>query len=85
MAASVTEGSKVPPFELPTDDGGRISAASLRGRPFVLYFYPRDDTPGCTTEAKGFAQAYPQFSDLGVEVIGVSKDTISSHQKFKVD
>ena len=83
MSTSVAEGDPVPAFELPTDDGGRISAAGLAGRPDVLYFYPKDDTPGCTTEAKGFAQAYPQFADLGVEVIGVSKDTVSSHQKFK--
>jgi peroxiredoxin Q/BCP len=83
MATTLAEGDQAPAFELPTDDGGTVSTATLAGRPYVLYFYPKDDTPGCTTEAKGFAEAYPRFADLGVEVIGVSKDTISSHQKFR--
>jgi len=81
--ATLAEGDLAPTFDLPTDGGGRLGTTALQGKPYVVYFYPRDDTPGCTTEAKGFAQAYPDFQKLGVEVIGVSKDSLSSHQKFK--
>ncbi|MCS6879099.1 MAG: peroxiredoxin [Geminicoccaceae bacterium] len=80
---SVKEGDLVPDFELPTDDGGRIGAASLRGKPFVIYFYPKDDTPGCTKEAISFSCLKPQFDALGVRVIGVSKDDTASHEKFR--
>jgi peroxiredoxin Q/BCP len=77
------EGDPAPSFELPTDGGGRIGSASLKGRPYVLYLYPKDDTPGCTKEALTFAQLYPDFQKLGVEVIGLSKDSVSSHERFK--
>ena len=80
---TIQEGEPVPAFELPTDGGGTIGGASLRGRPYVLYFYPKDDTPGCTKEAIGFTAAYPEFQELGVEVVGVSKDSVTSHDQFK--
>jgi peroxiredoxin Q/BCP len=79
----IKEGDEAPAFDLPSDGGGRISSEALKGRPYVLYFYPRDDTPGCTTEAVGFAGSYPEFARLGVEVVGVSKDSAVSHDKFK--
>lgn len=80
---SVQEGDPAPAFELPTDDGGRIGSESLRGKPYVIYFYPKDDTPGCTKEAIAFSCLEAEFAKLGVPVIGVSKDDIASHQKFR--
>ena len=74
-------GKKVPAFSLPTADG-TVSSADLKGKPFVLYFYPKDDTPGCTTEACGFRDALPAFKKLKATVIGVSKDSVKSHAKF---
>lgn len=74
-------GKKVPAFSLPTADG-TVSSAELKGKPFVLYFYPKDDTPGCTTEACGFRDALPAFKKLKATVIGVSKDSVKSHAKF---
>ena len=79
---SIKEGDPAPAFDLPGIEG-RISSAALHGKPYVVYFYPRDDTPGCTKEAIGFTQAYPAFKALGVEVVGVSKDTVTSHERFK--
>jgi len=76
-------GDQAPTFELPTDGGGRISSADLSGKPYVIYFYPKDDTPGCTKEAIGFSCIYDQFKAAGVEVIGVSKDSVASHDNFK--
>ncbi len=80
---TLRDGEPAPEFDLNADGGGKVSSAALQGRPYVLYFYPRDDTPGCTTEAIGFTEAYPRFQELGVEVIGVSKDNVTSHDKFK--
>jgi peroxiredoxin Q/BCP len=80
---SVDAGDKAPGFDLPTDRGGRVRLEDFRGRPVVLYFYPKDDTSGCTKEAQGFAAAYPEFRAARAEVIGVSKDDVASHQKFK--
>jgi peroxiredoxin Q/BCP len=80
---AVDAGQKAPGFELPTDGGGRVRLEDFRGRPVVLYFYPKDDTSGCTKEAQGFAAAYQDFSAAGAEVIGVSKDDVASHDKFK--
>jgi peroxiredoxin Q/BCP len=77
------EGDLAPVFDLPADGGGRIGSAQLQGRPYVIYFYPKDDTPGCTKEAIGFSCAYDRFQAAGVEVIGVSKDGVASHEKFK--
>ena len=79
----VSEGSQAPDFELVSDAGERVELSALRGKPVVLYFYPKDDTPGCTTEACEFRDAYDRFRDQGVEILGVSPDTEASHQKFK--
>jgi thioredoxin-dependent peroxiredoxin len=76
-------GDKAPNFKLATDDGGGASRAALKGKPFVLYFYPKDDTSGCTREAVDFTAAAAKFAKLGIPVIGVSKDSIASHEKFR--
>jgi peroxiredoxin Q/BCP len=78
----VQDGDKAPDFELKTDDGGKLKLSKLKGRPVVLYFYPKDDTSGCTTEAKDFSCLAADFRKAGVEVIGVSPDSVESHQKF---
>jgi thioredoxin-dependent peroxiredoxin len=80
---TVDAGQPAPDFDLPTDGGGRARLADFRGKPLVLYFYPKDDTPGCTKEAQGFAEAYPEFQAAGIQVLGVSKDSAASHDKFK--
>ena len=79
----VEEGKPAPDFELASDSGERISLASLRGKPVVLYFYPKDDTPGCTTEACEFRDAYDTYRERGIEILGVSPDDVASHGKFK--
>ncbi len=76
-------GQPAPELDLPTAGGQRMRLADLEGRPLVLYFYPKDDTSGCTREALDFAAAYPAFQAAGVEVVGVSKDSIASHDRFK--
>jgi peroxiredoxin Q/BCP len=76
-------GDKAPKFKLATDGGGEVSNTSLKGKPYVLYFYPKDDTAGCTKEAIGFTENSKKFDNLGVEIVGVSKDTVASHDKFK--
>ena len=76
-------GDKAPKFRLATDGGGEVSSAALKGKPYVLYFYPKDDTAGCTKEAIGFSESAKKFASLGVPVIGVSKDTTASHDRFK--
>ena len=76
-------GQPAPDFDLPADGGGRVRLADFKGRPLVLYFYPKDDTPGCTKEARGFAAAAPEFAAAGVAVVGVSKDDVASHDEFK--
>ena len=75
-------GMKAPDFTLPDKDGKLVSLSSFLGKRVVLYFYPRDNTPGCTRQACAFAGAYKGFTDKGVEVIGISKDSVASHQKF---
>ena len=75
-------GDKAPDFDLPTD-AGRVSLAGLKGRTVVLYFYPKDDTSGCTAEAQGFTAAASDFAKAGATVVGVSKDSAASHGKFK--
>ncbi len=79
----VEEGTSAPEFELQSDAGETISLAGLRGRPVVLYFYPKDDTPGCTTQACGIRDAYGEFERAGAVVLGVSPDDEGSHVKFK--
>lgn len=83
MPVELKAGDPAPNFDLPTDHGGRAALAALKGKPVVLYFYPKDDTSGCTSEAKGFTEAGDAFAKAGATVIGVSKDTILSHEKFK--
>lgn len=80
---SVNEGDKAPAFSMPTDGGGTISLKDLKGKNVVLYFYPKDSTPGCTKEACGFRDLMPDFSKVDAEIIGVSKDSIKRHDNFK--
>jgi len=75
-------GDPVPDVTLPTAEGGSVSLKALHGRPTVVYFYPKDDTPGCTTEAKAFTDLAPAFADAGASVLGISRDTAESHAKF---
>jgi peroxiredoxin Q/BCP len=82
-AASVAEGSKAPQFSLPDEAGAQVSSASLAGKPYVLYFYPKDDTPGCTQEACDFRDSLRAFNAAKVRVIGVSPDDPKRHAKFK--
>jgi peroxiredoxin Q/BCP len=81
--SSPTEGDVAPSWNLPTDGGGTIGSASLHGKAYVLYMYPKDDTPGCTREALTFTEQYGEFRKLGVEVVGLSKDSATSHDRFK--
>ena len=76
-------GDQAPDFTLPTDGGGSVTLSALRGKPVILYFYPKDDTPGCTTEACGFRDMLPDFSGVGATVIGISKDSVAAHNRFK--
>ena len=82
-AGGLAVGDKAPSFKIATDDGGTVTSASLKGAPYVLYFYPKDDTSGCTKQAIGFSEALAKFKKLGVPVIGVSKDSLESHKKFR--
>ncbi len=79
----VNEGDVAPEFELPADDGSTISLSGLKGKKVILYFYPKDDTSGCTTEACEFRDALPRFEEDGAVVLGVSPDSVDSHTKFK--
>jgi peroxiredoxin Q/BCP len=79
----VEEGKPAPAFTLRSDSGEEVSLESLRGRPVVLYFYPKDDTPGCTAQACGIRDAWGEFQERGAVVLGVSPDSESSHVKFK--
>ena len=79
----VEEGQPAPDFELESDAGEPVKLSSLRGKPVVLYFYPKDDTPGCTTQACGIRDAYGEFEQAGAVVLGVSPDDADSHVKFK--
>jgi peroxiredoxin Q/BCP len=76
-------GKKAPAFNLESSDGGKVKLGDLAGKIVVLYFYPRDNTPGCTIEAEGFRDAVPALKKLGAVVLGVSKDSIASHCKFR--
>jgi thioredoxin-dependent peroxiredoxin len=78
-----SEGDKAPAFTLAADSGGKVSLSDFKGKTLVLYFYPRDDTTGCTKEALAFSEKLPQFRKAGAEVIGVSKDSAARHDKFK--
>ena len=82
-APDLSEGDAAPAFTLPRDGGGTVSPADFPGRPVVLYFYPKDDTSGCTKQAIGFTEAAADFEAAGAVVIGVSKDPVASHDKFR--
>ena len=79
----IAEGQPAPDFTLTSDSGETVRLRDLRGRPVVLYFYPKDDTPGCTKEACEFRDAYDEFRARGVEILGVSPDTEASHARFR--
>jgi peroxiredoxin Q/BCP len=79
----VEEGTQAPDFELTSDTGERVRLSQFRGQPVVLYFYPKDDTPGCTTQACAIRDSYDDFEERGAVVLGVSPDEESSHVKFK--
>jgi peroxiredoxin Q/BCP len=79
----IEEGTPAPDFELGADDGGRVRLSELRGRPVVLYFYPKDDTPGCTAQACEIRDEYAEFRERGAVVLGVSPDDEASHARFK--
>ena len=79
---SVQEGDPAPDFEMPASGGRTVSLGALRGKPFVLYFYPKADTPGCTKEACAFQEALPQLGKIGLDVIGVSPDKMKSIERF---
>jgi peroxiredoxin Q/BCP len=79
----VEKGSKAPDFTLATDEGGEVTLSKLRGKKVVLYFYPKDDTPGCTVQACDFRDATPAFEKLDAVVLGVSPDSVESHAKFR--
>ena len=83
MADWIEEGKKAPAFTLAADDGGKVKLSDLKGQPVVLYFYPRDDTPGCTKEACAFRDLQAEMRELGAVVLGVSPDTVESHRKFR--
>ena len=76
-------GTKAPEFSLPDENGTIRNLSDYEGKKLILYFYPKDNTPGCTSQACGFGELYPQFSEKDVEIIGISKDSVASHKKFK--
>ena len=76
-------GTQAPDFTLPDQNGNRHSLSDYRGKEVILYFYPKDNTPGCTKQACGFAERYPQFIEKGAVVLGISKDSVASHKKFE--
>jgi peroxiredoxin Q/BCP len=79
----IEEGTAAPDFELAADDGSTVRLSALRGKPVVLYFYPKDDTSGCTTQACGIRDVYGEFESAGAVVLGVSPDAVDSHVRFK--
>lgn len=75
-------GSRAPEFSLPDQDGNMVSLSDFRGKKVILYFYPKDDTPGCTAQACNFTERFPQIAEKGAVVLGISKDSVESHKKF---
>jgi thioredoxin-dependent peroxiredoxin len=82
IVEELAEGDRAPDFELPSSQGGTVRLSSLKGKQVVLYFYPEDDTPGCTREACAFRDNLPKFDGLDAVILGVSKDSLDSHAKF---
>ena len=82
-AGGLSAGDRAPSFKIATDGGETLSSAGLKGSPYIVYFYPKDDTSGCTKEAIAFSAALPKFRKLGVEVICVSRDSLEAHAKFR--
>jgi peroxiredoxin Q/BCP len=80
---NLTIGDKAPDFTLPTDGNGSVALKAQRGKKVVVYFYPKDDTTGCTKEACGFRDAMPDFSKIAATIIGISRDSVRAHDKFK--
>ena len=80
---SVSIGDKAPPFDLPTDGGRSLALKELKGKTVVLYFYPKDSTPGCTTEAQDFRDLQAEFQTAGAVIVGASKDSVKRHDNFK--
>ena len=78
----ISEGDIVPKFELEDSDGNKIKSTDLKGKKHVIYFYPKDFTPGCTTEADEFSKDYNKFKKSGIEIVGISPDDVNSHKKF---
>jgi peroxiredoxin Q/BCP len=83
ISVTIADGTVPPDFALPDSDGGTVKLSALRGRPVVVYFYPKDDTPGCTTEAKDFTCLAQEFRDAGAGLLGISPDSPASHRKFQ--
>ena len=82
MKNMIEEGKAVPKFQLEDADGNLVKSSQLKGQKYVVYFYPRDFTPGCTTEADEFSKDYKKFKKAGIEIVGISKDDVTSHRKF---
>src|SRR5579872_4565641 len=82
-AGGLSVGDRAPSFKIAGDGGETMSASGLKGAPYVVYFYPKDDTSGCTKQAIGFSESLKKFDKLGVTVIGISKDSLESHAKFR--
>lgn len=80
---SVTIGDKAPAFDLPTDGGGHMKLSDLKGKTVVLYFYPKDSTPGCTTEGNDFTELHGEFEKAGAVILGANKDSVKRHDNFK--
>ena len=81
--SDLAPGNKAPDFSMPADSGGTVSLSDFAGKSLVLYFYPKDDTPGCTKEAIGFTEQIDAFESAGAAIVGVSKDTVAKHGKFR--
>ncbi len=78
----ISEGDKVPKFEIADSNGNNVKSSDFLGKKYVIYFYPKDFTPGCTTEADEFSKEYKKFKKAGIEILGISKDDVDSHKKF---